>query len=76
MGDGKRTEIPAEVLVPGDLVLLEAGDGVPADIRVILGNVNPVKVLHDSSLDLDSDLWRPFLRDSSDWGMLQIRRAC
>jgi P-type Ca2+ transporter type 2C len=32
---GKRGEIPAEDLVPGDLVLLEAGDGVPADVRVI-----------------------------------------
>ncbi|MEX0960118.1 MAG: HAD-IC family P-type ATPase, partial [Burkholderiales bacterium] len=32
---GKRSEIRAEELVPGDLVLLEAGDGVPADIRVI-----------------------------------------
>lgn len=32
---GKRHVIPAEELVPGDIVLLEAGDGVPADIRVI-----------------------------------------
>jgi magnesium-transporting ATPase (P-type) len=32
---GKRREIRAEELVPGDLVLLEAGDGVPADVRVI-----------------------------------------
>lgn len=32
---GKRGEIPAEELVPGDVVLLEAGDGVPADIRLI-----------------------------------------
>lgn len=32
---GERSEIPAEELVPGDVVLLEAGDGVPADIRVI-----------------------------------------
>jgi magnesium-transporting ATPase (P-type) len=32
---GERREIPADELVLGDLVLLEAGDGVPADIRVI-----------------------------------------
>jgi calcium-translocating P-type ATPase len=33
--DGDRREIPARELVPGDLVLLEAGDAVPADCRVI-----------------------------------------
>jgi magnesium-transporting ATPase (P-type) len=32
---GKVREIRAEALVPGDLVVLEAGDGVPADARVI-----------------------------------------
>ena len=33
--DGRRTLAPAESLVPGDVVLLEAGDRVPADLRVI-----------------------------------------
>ena len=33
--DGRPESIPAEQLVPGDLVLLEAGNVVPADIRVI-----------------------------------------
>jgi magnesium-transporting ATPase (P-type) len=33
--DGKVREIRAEELVPGDIVLLGAGDGVPADARVI-----------------------------------------
>jgi len=33
--DGKIAEIPARELVPGDLVLLEAGNYVPADIRLI-----------------------------------------
>lgn len=33
--DGRSKSIPAEKLVPGDLVLLEAGDVVPADLRII-----------------------------------------
>ena len=34
--DGQVTEIAAAVLVPGDVVLLEAGDRVPADGRLVL----------------------------------------
>jgi ATPase, P-type (transporting), HAD superfamily, subfamily IC len=33
--DGKRQEIEAETLVPGDVVLLAPGDKVPADLRLI-----------------------------------------
>ncbi|WP_349360725.1 HAD-IC family P-type ATPase [Stappia sp.] len=33
--DGRRTLVPAEDLVPGDVVLLEPGDRVPADLRVM-----------------------------------------
>ncbi len=33
--DGERREIPAEELVPGDLVRLKAGDKVPADLRLL-----------------------------------------
>lgn len=33
--DGKRTAIPAEEVVPGDIVLIESGDRVPADLRLI-----------------------------------------
>lgn len=34
--DGERQTIDAEALVPGDIVLLEAGDRVPADMRLLL----------------------------------------
>ncbi|MBB1519770.1 HAD-IC family P-type ATPase [Aquipseudomonas guryensis] len=33
--DGQTQSVPAEQLVPGDLVLLEAGDRVPADLRLL-----------------------------------------
>ena len=32
---GERLRIPAEELVPGDIVLLESGDKVPADLRLL-----------------------------------------
>jgi magnesium-transporting ATPase (P-type) len=36
--DGRRRNVPAEALVTGDLVILEPGDRVPADVRLTLAN--------------------------------------
>ncbi|MDF1584459.1 MAG: HAD-IC family P-type ATPase [Methyloprofundus sp.] len=33
--DGRTVQLPAEQLVPGDIVILEAGDKIPADGRII-----------------------------------------
>ncbi|MDX1443457.1 MAG: cation-transporting P-type ATPase [Gammaproteobacteria bacterium] len=36
--DGERRSVAGETLVPGDVVLLEAGDKVPADLRLVQVN--------------------------------------
>ncbi len=40
--NGKRKNISAEKLVPGDIVLLESGDKIPADLRLI--NVRNLRI--------------------------------
>ncbi|MBW4055206.1 MAG: cation-transporting P-type ATPase [Proteobacteria bacterium] len=35
MRDGERRQVSAEELVPGDIVLLQSGDKVPADLRLL-----------------------------------------
>ncbi|MFW6005805.1 MAG: HAD-IC family P-type ATPase, partial [Desulfonatronovibrionaceae bacterium] len=35
MRGGRKENIPADEIVPGDIVLLKAGDKVPADIRIL-----------------------------------------
>ncbi len=44
MRDGKLLDIPGEHLVPGDILLLEAGDNVPADCRLTESNTIRVNV--------------------------------
>jgi Ca2+-transporting ATPase len=36
--DGRTVQVPADELVPGDVLLLEAGDRVPADARVLVAH--------------------------------------
>ena len=49
---GTRQQIPAEKLVPGDVVVIEAGDRIPADIR--LGEVHQFTV-NEASLTGESE---------------------
>jgi potassium/sodium efflux P-type ATPase len=35
MRDGERATVDAQMIVPGDIVLLEAGDKIPADLRLV-----------------------------------------
>ncbi len=64
--DGKRVTVPAPQLVPGDIVFLEAGNFIPADLRLI-ESVNlqieeaaltgeSVPVQKQATADLESDI--------------------
>jgi Ca2+-transporting ATPase len=44
--EGQRCKVPAQELVPGDVVFLEAGDKVPADLRLV----------SSSNLEIDESL--------------------
>jgi len=36
--DGKKTEVPVEEIVPGDIIILSAGDMIPADCLILESN--------------------------------------
>ncbi|MBI2848729.1 MAG: HAD-IC family P-type ATPase, partial [Chloroflexi bacterium] len=44
--EGRNLELPPAALVPGDLIILEAGDRVPADARLV----------HSASLEVDESV--------------------
>ena len=56
--DGIRHEVPAEELVPGDIVIIEAGDRIPADLR--LGEVRNLSV-NEAALTGESE---PVIKDT------------
>ena len=49
--DGKEVKVPSSVLVPGDILLLQAGDRIPADARVLMA---PLLKVDESSLTGES----------------------
>jgi len=49
---GKRIDIPAEELVIGDVVFLEAGDNIPADLRIV--NTDNLRI-QESALTGEAD---------------------
>src|SRR5690606_20373099 len=56
--DGMRISVAAERIVPGDIVLIEAGDRVPADLRVIRARSLKVdeSILTGESVPVDKDV--------------------
>lgn len=57
--DGRRTSLTSEEIVPGDIVVLEAGDRVPADVRLIEARGLKVEeaVLTGESVPVEKTLW-------------------
>lgn len=66
MRGGKRYSIEGEKLIPGDIVLLEAGDKVPADLRLLKAHYLQIQeaILTGESLPVEKNL-EPVHKDSS-----------
>jgi calcium-translocating P-type ATPase len=64
--DGQRVSVDGDTLVPGDLVLLEAGDKVPADLRVLEARGLAVQeaILTGESVPVEKST-RPVARDAA-----------
>ena len=64
--DGERATVDGEQLVPGDIVLLEAGDKVPADLRLLSAHGLSVQeaVLTGESIPVEKHI-QPVAEDSS-----------
>ena len=72
MRDGQLATLPGEQLVPGDTIVLEAGDNVPADCRLISGNgirVNAATITGESLPKARS------AEEGSEAGMLEMRNV-
>ncbi|MEQ8515296.1 MAG: HAD-IC family P-type ATPase, partial [Chromatocurvus sp.] len=56
--DGERRDVASEALVPGDIVLLEAGDKVPADLRILQNHGATVQeaILTGESMAVDKQV--------------------
>ena len=56
--DGRRCEVDADALVPGDLVVIEPGDRIPADLRLTLARGLQVQeaILTGESVAVDKAL--------------------
>jgi Ca2+-transporting ATPase len=55
--DGRWQHIPSDLLVPGDLVRLEAGDRVPTDLLLLEGSATvDESVLTGESLPVEKSL--------------------
>lgn len=63
---GQRVNVEGETLVPGDIVLLEAGDKVPADLRLITAHGLQIQeaILTGESVPSDKDT-KPAKNDAS-----------
>ncbi len=56
--DGRRVTVPAEELVPGDIVVIQSGDKVPADLRLLRARTLRIQeaILSGESVPVDKSV--------------------